>query len=239
MASSAQNEFVIIGHRGAAGLVAENTLPSFAYAFDLGLRAVELDVHRVEGQLAVIHDDTLNRTTDRQGPVAALGAADLRLINAGGASIPVLDQVVDLAQQYATNTSPIVINIELKGQNTAEPVADFLRQSYPGIRALVSSFDHAQLRTFRNLDKQTDVAVLYHRWQDNWRDTASELNARAVNLNTRICTQARIKTIRQAGFRVYVYTVNRWQRAARLAQWGVNGVFTDRPDKMIGRSFST
>ena len=232
-----KSSFLIIGHRGAAGLLAENTLPSFQRALDLGCTALELDVHCVGETLAVIHDKTLDRTTDRKGPVAELSPADLASTDAGGASIPTLAEVFDLVQQHANHTdAPItefLLNVELKGAGTAAVVADFLSQRADKPRLLVSSFDHQELRTFRQLDSLTPVAPLYDKWRTDWQQTATDLHATAVNLGWRICTQRRVQKITQAGFELYAYTVNRKSIAQRLASWGVTGIFTDRPDRFL------
>lgn len=236
MRNPAENEFLIIGHRGAAGLVPENTLPSFKLALELGCRAIELDVHHAADALLVIHDHELRRTTNRSGKVAALTEDALRTIDAGGgAAIPRLEEVFSLVQQFASAAQPIMVNVELKGAATAAPVAEFLQRAWPGITPLVSSFDHEELAVFRRLDQQTAVATLFDRWQSDWQTVASRLEAQAVNLNSRICNAQRLETIRQAGFLVYVYTVNELQRARRLAAWGANGIFTDRPDRMLER----
>src|SRR5215468_1025511 len=114
----ADDGFMIIGHRGAAGLEPENTLRSFARAIEIGVDAIELDVYCVDDHLVVIHDDTLERTTNGRGDVMAHSFAALRRLDAGhGERIPTLDEV--LAQMPAHFT----VNVELKGKATAAPVA--------------------------------------------------------------------------------------------------------------------
>ena len=223
--------FTLIGHRGAAGLVAENTLPSFKRAADLGCQAVELDVYAVDDELLVIHDDTLNRTTNGRGRVISKSAKTLRKLDAGqktapGAQIPWLSEV------FAVLPSKIAVNIELKGPKTAKPVAQALRDWQPANPVLVSSFDHDQLRTFRMEDDETAVAPLFHRKSGDMLAVASELNACAVNLNARIATKERLSAIRSAGFGAAVYTVNSLPSARRLFRDGATGVFTDRPDRV-------
>lgn len=111
---SFSDRVLIIGHRGAAGLSPENTLPSFRRAWALGVNAVELDVHLVEDELVVIHDDTLERTTNGQGPVAGRSLAALRGLDAGGGwPIPLLREVV------AALPAGAGLNVELKGTGTA------------------------------------------------------------------------------------------------------------------------
>jgi len=186
--------------------------------------------------LAVIHDSTLDRTTNQRGAVADLYAEQLADIDAGdGATIPTLTQVVDLLRSSGhTHTG---LNIELKGPATAAPVASLLAPC-DALPVLVSSFDHQQLVEFRSLDKHTPVAPLFDRWQKNWRQIAEQLQACAVNLSLRAATRARVAAINAAGYDCFVYTVNRPAQAQRLADFGVKGVFSDRPDLLLN-SIST
>ncbi len=229
--------FTVIGHRGAAGLAPENTLLSFRTALELGCPMLELDVYRLAGAapaLCVIHDETLDRTTNRSGPVAELSAELLTRIDAGqGQAIPTLHQVIELLNDFRPHPQgggPL-LNIELKGPETAAPVAATLRQ-HPDLAALVSSFDHSQLTDFRRLDSTTPVAPLYSRWRKNWPSTAAQLGAAAVNLAVRIARPERIRAIAAEGYNVFVYTVNDPATARQLHDAGASGIFTDRPDLM-------
>jgi glycerophosphoryl diester phosphodiesterase len=197
---SLSDPILVIGHRGAAGLVPENTLPSFQRAFDCGVGAVELDV---EGELIVIHDDTLERTTDGTGPLAERRLAELRRLDAGsGWPIPLLAEVT------AALPAGVGLNIELKGPDTAEPVAAFLaRHALPDV--LVSSFEHDELTRFHALAPDVRVAPLFHKWQDDAWAIAAGL-----------------------GLRTFVYTVNDLDEARLLIANGATGIFTDFPDRI-------
>lgn len=224
--------FIIIGHRGAAGLVPENTLPSFRKAHELGVRVFELDVYRVENALVVIHDDDVDRTTNGTGPVASFPLAALRQLDAGnGAPIPLLDEILDWLPADSA------INIELKGPGTARPVAETLhrRPALVPDRCMVSSFDHRALTGFRNLSgmDRVQVAPLYHQWRDSWPAVVDRLRTHWLNLNHRIITPERLQAIHAAGVSVLAYTVNTPERARELQSMGVRGVFTDRPDLLV------
>ena len=223
--------FTVLGHRGAAGLVAENTLPSFQRAAELGCSAVELDVYAVDDELLVIHDDTLNRTTNGKGSVAGKSLKTLRQLDAGGASAPGA-QIPLLSEVFACLPARIAINIELKGPGTAGPVARALAAWQPRHPLLVSSFDHAELFRFRALMAEVAVAPLFHKSHPDMLQIATNLDACAINLNHRIASQARLKLIRAAGFGAVVYTVNHLRSAKRLLRDGATGVFTDRPDRI-------
>ncbi len=216
---------LIIGHRGAAGLAPENTLQSFAAAYAWGVQAVELDLYCVEGQLVVFHDDRLDRTTNGEGPIQRRSLAYLRSLDAGaGQQIPLLSEV------WATLPDHVGINLELKGRSTAQPLADFLAHQ-PAKEVLVSSFRHAELARFKDLAPQWPVAPLLHRWPPAPWAIAERLNAYAINLSARITTAKRVAKIHRGGYRCYVYTVNQVGDAQALFAMGVDGIFTDRPDR--------
>ncbi|MAD06125.1 MAG: hypothetical protein CMP86_01795 [Gammaproteobacteria bacterium] len=229
-------DFLLIGHRGAAGLETENTLPSFQRAIDLGCAAIELDVQHSATTSAqwIIHDSTVDRTTNGHGRVKDLTDAELHKLRCtNNAAIPKLSEVLDVvAQQSQILNKPIGVNVELKGPATAAAVAKTLL-NYPNLPVLVSSFDHGQLRRFRDLDQHTDVAPLFHAWHDNINDIASELAACCINLSSRIVTARRCEHIHQSGLPILAYTVNSKRAAKRLQQMGIAGVFTDRPDRFI------
>lgn len=217
---------VVIGHRGAAGLEPENTLPGFRRAYACGVGAVELDVYCVEGALVVIHDDTLQRTTNGSGAVMDQSLADLRRLDAGnGWPPPLLEEVL------AELPAGVGLNIELKGPHTAAPVAAMLARRR-ALDVLVSSFQHDQLREFRRLDASSPVAPLYSRWDNGAWQTADALGAAAINLSRRAVTRQRLAEARRRGLRSYVYTVNDLQEARKFVNWGASGLFTDYPDRI-------
>lgn len=217
---------VVIGHRGAAGLAPENTLPGFRRAYACGVSAVELDVYAVEDELVVIHDATLQRTTNGNGPVMGQTLAALRTLDAGdGWPVPLLSEVI------AELPAGVGLNVELKGPETAAPVAEALAR-HPGLDSLVSSFTHPELRRFRELDGHTPVAPLFARWRPNvWR-VAAGLNARAVNVSRNAVTRERLADARQRGLQAFIYTVNDLAEARRYIAWGATGIFTDYPDRI-------
>ena len=230
----------VVGHRGAAGLEAENTVPSFLAALNLGCRALELDVHCLPREvnastpaLAVIHDASVDRTTNLSGPVSDYTREELAQAIP---PVPTLDQVIEAILAWCNHTDiparNITLNIELKGAGTAAPVkATITRHS--ALTYLVSSFDHAELDDFRRLDSDTAVAPLFDRWRKDCVDVAISLDATGINLSKRIVTQKRLQMISAAGFDVWVYTVNSRRSAERLERLGVAGIFTDRPDRML------
>ena len=229
-------KLTIIGHRGAAGLKPENTLPSFILALDLGCRVLELDVHRLvneQDSLAVVHDSKLDRTTNLRGQVANFTHHELR--NAKP-PVPMLVDVIEAILEWCTkntvNPEEILLNIELKGLGTAKATQQIISE-HPALTYIVSSFNHDELKDFRQLDELTAVAPLFDRWQTNCVEIANNLNATGINLSKRIVTKARVEEIHAAGYQIWVYTVNTKRSALRMERLGVDGIFTDRPDRML------
>ena len=217
----------VIGHRGAAGFAPENTLASFARAVRIGVDGVELDVRlTADRRLAVIHDERVDRTTDGKGKVAAKTLDDLRQLDAGaGERIPTLDEVLDVVP------SRVVVNIELKGPETAAPVARTIADMDRPL--LVSAFDHAELARFHRLCPTVPCAPLVGRWRRDALDTAASLQAWSVNLADRIASPQTVEAVRSRGYRCLVYTVNNAERARELRATGVTGVFSDYPDRLL------
>ena len=220
-----QGDFLIIGHRGAAGLAPENTLASFRQAAALGVDAVELDVHVVESQLVVIHDDTVDRTTDGHGPLAGRSIESLRGLDAGdGERIPLLDEV------FAALPPGVGVNVELKGPGTGALCGDKLPGD--GREILVSSFDRRELGAFRARQPDVPCAPLYAKRRSGMIAQALALDAWSIHLAEDLIDLSLVDRLSAAGFQVLAYTVNDGARAAELADMGVVGVFTDYPDRI-------
>lgn len=229
-------DFLVFAHRGASAELPENTLPAFRRAAELGADGIELDVQCCREELVVIHDDTLERTTNGTGAVAARGLAELRALDAGGgAQIPLLSEVLEAVGDR------LVVNVELKGPGTAGPAAALLaaRGTTPE-RVLLSAFDHRELVTARERAPDYPRGALFGRLDGVDPVAASRaVGATTANLALRTVTAARVRTLREAGLEVLVYTVNDTEEALALSALGVRGVFTDRPRELLaalGRS---
>ena len=230
---------LVIGHRGAAGLAPENTLPGFGCAVGHGVDGVELDVRVAGTEVVVIHDDRVDRTTNGPGLVSELSFDELRRLDAGGGEpIPTLGEVLDAVPAH------IMVNIELKGPGTAGAVAGLVRNrstgpTHPDMPTLlVSSFDHRELRRFHELRPRIACAPLAGRWSDCLEAAARAVDAWSVNLAHRAATPANVAAVRSWGCRCLAYTVNDPRRARMLFASGVTGVFTDYPDRFVGEPAS-
>jgi glycerophosphoryl diester phosphodiesterase len=226
--------YLKIAHRGASGLYPENTLSAFSAAVEQAADMVELDVHlSADSQLVVIHDETVDRTTNGSGEVASLTLPELSRLDAGGGEkIPALSEVLLLTGRKCG------VNIELKSPGTAAPVDKIIRQfvrdgiiSLDGI--LVSSFDHAQLAEIKRIEPSICIAPLFgDDLPENFLDTARSLRAWSVNLNRQSITADLVKNCHKEGVRVLVYTVNDPEEIARLKSYGADGIIGNYPDRL-------
>lgn len=222
------------GHRGARGHEPENTVRSVRRALELGADGVEVDVHFADGQLVVIHDATLNRTTNGRGRVMDKSFAHLRSLDAGlGEKIPTLAEIFDAVNRRA------IINVELKGPHTAAPVAALIvehvkRHGWRYEDFLVSSFDHEQIREAKRLCPELRIGALITKTPRSLAKFAEELGVWSLHASKRCVTPKLVADAHQRGLKVFVYTVNEPKDIAAMRALGVDGVFSDFPERVIG-----
>ncbi len=224
------SELLCIGHRGARGHEPENTLRSIRRALELGADGVEIDVWFVDGELVVIHDAKLERTTNGRGYVSRKTFAELRALDAGsGERIPTLREVFEAVDRRA------FINIELKGRRTAGPVVALIREFIDRLRwapdrFLVSSFHRRELKQI--VDPSVRIGMLCARPTPLWHVSARRLGAWSVHPAARHVTVRFVEDAKRRGFKVFVYTVNTAVEIARMRGLGVDGIFTDFPERV-------
>lgn len=220
------------GHRGACGHEPENTVRSVRKALELGADGIEVDVYFVDGQLVVIHDDTLQRTTSGKGRVMEKSFAYLRSLDAGlGERIPTLAEIFDAVNRRA------VINVELKGPHTAAPVAALISE-YVKNRGwkfedfLVSSFDQAQIREIKQLCRRIRIGALIEKTPRSLAQFAEALGAWSLHAGKHCVTPALLEDAHRRGLKVFVFTINQPREVAQMKMLGVDGVFSDFPERV-------
>ncbi len=224
------SELLSIGHRGARGHEPENTLRSIRRALELGADGVEIDVWLADGELVVIHDAKLDRTTNGHGYLSRKTFAQLRALDAGGGErIPTLREVFETVDRRA------FINIELKGRRTAAPVAALIREyleqrEWTPDRFLVSSFHRRELKQIN--DPRIRIGMLCARPTPLYHLSARRLGAWSIHPALRHTTRRFVEDAHRRGFRIFPYTVNEPADIARMAALGVDGVFTDFPERV-------
>lgn len=204
---------------------------------DAGIAAgcpwLEFDVQlHPSGELFVLHDLTLERTTNGHGLASECSWQALRKLDAGkGQHLPTLDETLDLIDQRAG------VNIELKTwDGTAAAVAQCLQarleESWPASAFMVSSFHLPELYEFKQLLPQIPIAALLCGVPLDWAACATELQAAALNQSAEFVDARLVADAKERGMAVNVYTVNDVAEYERLAALGVDGVFTDFPDRL-------
>ena len=221
-----------IGHRGAMGHAPENTLISVRKALELGARCLEVDVYYVDGELVVYHDDRLERTTNGVGYVEQQTFAYLRSLDAGGGQkIPTLAEVCQAVGPRAG------LNIELKGEGTAAPVAELLSgliaSGWQKERFLVSSFNHIELSEMKRLHADIRIGALIRCVPVSGASFAEELGAFSVHPCVEFVNQWFVDDAHQRGLKVFVYAVDHVEDIARMQSLGVDGVFTGYPERVL------
>lgn len=231
----------LIAHRGASAYAPENTMSAFDKALAMGAEMVEFDVLlSQDGVPFVIHDENLRRTTSGRGLIQEKEADYLRTLDAGkwfsrrfkGERIPELSDVLKWCK-----LSGVRANIELKPSNGAEEATAFkvmemvLRHfvDQAGL-PLISSFDWKVLHVCRSVAPEQPLGLLMHEWKENWLSEARVLDVYSVHVNRKILTQDRVAQIKEEGYVLAVYTVNRRRQANKLYRWGVDAIFSDYPD---------
>ena len=226
----------VIGHRGARGHMAENTLPSIQKALDLGVDGIEIDIFRcATGELVVFHDNTLEKLTDSEGYIERLPLDSLRLVNVlGGYQIPTLDEVLDLID------GQVRLNIELKGAQTAQLTHDLLQtyfekpnSQWTANNILISSFNWEELVLFYQVNKDIPIAVLTEDDPLDAIPTAKRLQAVAINPDYKTLTEANVSKIHSEGLAIYPWTVNEPSAIAAMKNLRVEGIITDYPERIF------
>lgn len=221
----------IIAHRGASGYKPENTLAAFEHAIAMGADMIELDVYRLRsGELVVIHDKTVNRTTNGTGKVERHSLDEIRALDAGqGEQVPLLSDVLDLVDKR------VPINIELKGKYTPKPLANLLRtyvahKDWSPSHFVVSSFKHTMVRQFMREFPEVPVSALVDKIPFWLRPLCYDKNVQGINFSADSFRRQDITIARKLGKKVFVYTVNASSTAQDLHDMQVDGIFTNYPD---------
>lgn len=222
-----------IGHRGAMGYEPENTLRSFSKALEMNVDMVELDVYVCKsGELVVIHDDMVDRTTNGHGYVIEMTFDKLRQLDAGkGEKIPLLSEVFDLVNRR------IKINVELKGIGTSKPVCQLIdfyvkEKGWKYSDFLISSFIHPEIIKTKTIQPKLETAALISCIPNGYAAFTEGLNIAYLNLCSEFINQEFVDDAHRLNLKVLVWTVNHPSEINRIKALGVDGIFTNFPDRL-------
>ncbi|MBT1064227.1 glycerophosphodiester phosphodiesterase [Bowmanella sp. Y26] len=224
---------LIFAHRGASKAAPENTLQAMQYALQMGAHGIEIDVIQAAGQCWVIHDAWVQRTTNGQGRLDQMTEAQIRQLDAGnGQQVPTLFDVMALVGNRC------LLNIELKG---ITDLAHFLKHLDSACETLnigyqqllLSSFDHPLLAKLAHLRPELTIGALTASCPLHYAAFAQELSAASVHTDIAFTNLEFVQDAKARGLKVYVYTVDEVQDMQRLKSWGVDGIFTNVPDRAL------
>ncbi len=224
-----------IGHRGASGNFPENTLSSFRAAIESGADMCELDVQMTrDGVAVVIHDETVDRTSDGHGPVAAMTLAELKRLDAGawfdrkfaGERIPTLDEVLAAVKDRCT------LNIELKAKNSEQQVCELMRSHRVLDTSMISSFEWELLWRAREIEPAIRIGLLASKKPQQLIAEAIARRVAAINPLFGLATPALCEQAHRNGLKVYVWTVDAPAAMRALAHNGVDGIMTNYPERL-------
>lgn len=232
-----------IGHRGCAAYAPENTLAGLREAAKRGITWIEIDVCLLrDATPIIIHDDSVDRTTDGKGFLSDLDWEQVAGLDAGswfnpkfaGERVPRLDDALTEVQALGLG-----LNLELKvhgreGERLVEAIMPYLRDF--GISRdslLISSFDHGALATLHAAAPGFAIGLLYGEMAPDWRSVAEPLDAAAVIGDYRKANEAAIRDVTGDGRDFYVYTPNDPKVVYAQWRWGLDGVISDDPQKFL------
>ena len=233
----------IIGHRGFKKKYPENTLAGFRAAMDTGVPMIELDVTLSrDRKLVVIHDDTLDRTTNGHGPVGDQTLEQLKRLDAGswfhsdfkGERLPQLVEVLKMVKGRG------MINIEIKSNAyeshhppdaIEKQVVDLVMQENAADKILISSFNAEILQQISEIAGRPELALISSEPADEHTlEFCRNIHAFSWHPDHRVATEDQVKRMHAAGIRVFPYTVNTFEDYAAMRAMGVDGIITDDPE---------
>lgn len=232
----------IFAHRGSSGTHPENTITAFKEAVRLGVDGIELDIQLTkDGELVVIHDYTLDRTTDGTGKILDYTVEELKAFDAGskfspefaGETIPTFREVLALLQD--TN---IELNIEIKkpvkeDTGIEEKMIQELEKYQYSNRSIISSFNHDSLKRVISINKDLECAILYMKKFENPWEYAAEIGAKALHTYRPETDREMVTEAQHKGFPVRVFTINKAEDMTKFFETKVAAIFTDYPEEAM------
>ena len=231
---NAQNSILNIGHRGAKGHVAENTIASIKKAIELGADGIEIDVFRcLTGEIVLFHDKTLDNLSNGTGYIEEKSLSELKELNILGSkhSIPTLEEVIKSIGKE------VFLNIELKGPDTSKGSLEMVNKYVKSGKIklsniLFSSFNWTELVKLRNLDSDVKIALITGEDPLEAISPALSLNAIAINPNYKKLNKDNVQKIFSSGLKIYTWTVNNKLDIIKVKSLKVNGIITDFPERI-------
>ncbi|MEM5563826.1 glycerophosphodiester phosphodiesterase family protein [Psychroserpens sp. AS72] len=222
-----------IGHRGAKAHVPENTIASIEKALQLGVDGIEIDVHKcASGEIVVFHDFNLDRLTNSHGEISNYTLLELKNLKvAKQFEIPTLVEVLDYIN------GKCLLNIELKGKDTALETSKIITQylnspNWYINQFLISSFDFQELESFYTINKNVRLGVLTESNIEEALTFAQTINAYSIHPDYNLLNADSVKLIQDSGYKVFTWTVNGIEAIKRMADYNVDAIISDNPERL-------
>jgi len=225
-------DFRIVGHRGAPMEAPENTLLSFKRAMDIGVDWIEFDLRKSnDGVLVVIHDETVDRTTDGHGKVGEMTFGELQKLDAGnGQKIPSLQQVIGLAR------GKVGMDMEIKESGIEDAVVDMIKESGIVGGCMVSSFLYDTIRKVRELDPGIMTAAIMDKMPVNVEKCLDmlfdDINTRILMMGKKIATGPLVGEARRLGFEVGIWNADMPDEIEKYAAMDPEYLCSNYPDRL-------
>lgn len=216
----------IIGHRGARGIEPENTMRSFQKAIDLGVDYIECDVHLTKDKhIVLIHDHTLDRTTNATGNVSDYTFEEIRKLDAGkGEKIPTLQELIDLA------ISKVQLHIELKDEKATEQTVQLVEKNGIVDQVFLTSGNTDTLKKVRGLNPLISIEHIFGQPPEDAIERALSVGAKRVSCHISHLTTDFVQKAHKNGLQVIAWPPNTLEEAKKALECGVDLICTDRPD---------
>ncbi|GAB4420497.1 MAG: glycerophosphodiester phosphodiesterase [Anaerolineales bacterium] len=247
---------LVIAHQGGDGLWPGNTLYAFERAAELGVDVLEMDLHiSKDGVLVIMHDETVDRTTDGTGLLEEMTLEEVKALDAGyawtpddgatypfrgqGVTVPTLEEVFQAFPEYR-----MVIEIKKTERSMAEPFCDLIRAYQMEDQVLVASFHDERMEAFRRVcpevatssaRQETTVFVLLSKVYLGraFSPAFQSLQVPRESSGITVMTEGFVRAVHERGLRVEPWTINDPAEMQKYIDWGVDGIITDRPDLML------
>ncbi len=229
MATGVGRNVVVTSHRGAGSLEPENTLRAIRRAIALGVDQVEIDVQLTQdGHLILMHDATVDRTTNGTGKIAELTLAEIRQFDAGGGErVPTLDEALALID------GTVILQIELKGPGTARPTVSAVMNAGKDEHVVLTSFMHEELRAAQRLNLRLRLGALWGRLPADVVQQTKQLGAEALHVWHEFVDQPLVAAAHAQGLLVRAWNTSKEEDMRRLIALGVDAIGSDRPDVLM------
>lgn len=217
---------LIVAHRGASAYEPENTVRAVESAIKLGADMVEVDVRlSKDGYVVVIHDETVDRTTDGSGYVEKISLKKLKKLDAGlGEKIPTLEEIVDVIRGKAK------LVVEIKKLGMEKKVVKIFEDKKVVEDVLITSFYHETLRKIKDLNRKIKVGVIFRCYPLNVCQLALNVKAEAIFPEHKYVDFKMVEEAHRKGLSVYVWTVDDPKTAKKFVNMEVDGIVTNKPD---------